>query len=126
MPFNAMIKYFPAPDIDQRARHISEKLAIMHDFSRVAFIRSRGSQARRTIARCHALPRIMQVALGVKGQYVIEVISEEFDSMSEEEQIKTLIHELMHIPKSMGGGFRYHDYVCRRNIEQLYERYRAA
>ena len=120
-----MIKYFPAPDIEEKVKHISEKLEIKHDFSRVRFVRSHGSQAERTLARCHALPRIMQLALGVKAHYVIEVISEKYNKLSEEEQTKTLIHELMHIPKSMGGGFRQHDFVCKRNVEQMYRRYKG-
>ncbi len=120
-----MIKYFPAPDIEEKAKHISEKLAIKHDFSRVRFVRSRGSLAKRTLARCHALPRIMQQALGVKAHYIIEVISEHYDKLSEEEKAKTLIHELMHIPKSMGGGFRQHDFVCKQNVEQMYKKYKG-
>ena len=55
--------------------------------------------------------------------YVIEVISEQFDKMDEEEQTKTLIHELMHIPKNFGGGFRHHDFVNRGNIEKMYKIY---
>jgi predicted metallopeptidase len=120
-----MIKYFPAPDIEQKAHEIALKLSIRHDFSRVRFIRSRGSQARRTLARCHALPRIMQTALGIKAHYIIEVIDEQYEKLSEEEKIKTLIHELMHIPKSMGGGFRQHDFVCRRNVEEMYQKYKS-
>lgn len=120
-----MIKYFPAPDIEEKAQHISAQLGIRHDFSRVRFIRSRGSQSKRTLARCHALPRVMQTALGVKAHYVIEVISEKFDKLSEEERTKTIIHELMHIPKSMGGGFRQHDFVCRRNVDQMYRQYKG-
>ena len=121
-----MIKYFPAPDIEQKALHIANSLNMRHDFSRVRFVRSHGSQARRTLARCHALPRIMQAALGVKAHYVIEVIEEQFARLSEEEQTKTIIHELMHIPKSMGGGFRQHDFVTRKNVDQLYRQYRNA
>lgn len=67
----------------------------------------------------------MQTALGVKAHYVIEVISEKFDKLSEEERTKTIIHELMHIPKSMGGGFRQHDFVCRRNVDQMYRQYKG-
>ena len=119
-----MIKYFPAPDIEEKAMHISSRVGIMHDFSRVRFVRSQGSQSRRTLARCHALPRIMQQALGVKAHYVIEVISEHYDKMSEEEKAKTLIHELLHIPKAMGGGFRQHDFVCKQNVEQMYRKYK--
>lgn len=116
------IKYFEAKDVEQRVIFIAEKLGVKHDFSRVKFVRSTGSQARRTLARCHALPRIMQQALNVKAHYVIEVISEQFDKLEQEEQVKTLIHELMHIPKAMGGGFRHHDFVCRKNIDFLYKK----
>jgi predicted metallopeptidase len=117
------IKYFPAGDIEEKARHIEIHTNIKRDFSRIHFVRSRGSTARRTIARCHALPRILQTAMNVKAHYVVEVISENFDKLSEEEKTKTIIHELLHIPKGMKGGFRHHDYVCRRNIEDLYKDY---
>ena len=43
--------------------------------------------------------------------------------MSDIEKTKVLIHELMHIPKTFGGGFKHHDYVCRENVELEYERY---
>ena len=117
-----VIKYEHAPDIEKAATTIADKLEMMHDLSRVIFMRSRGSKSVYTLARCHALPRIMQKALGVKAHYIIEVIGEKFDRMSDEEKKKTLIHELLHIPKSMGGGFRHHDFVCRKNIEILYKR----
>ncbi len=116
-----MIKYHHAPDIEQRARDIANKVGIKHDFSRIRFVRSKGSQSRRTLARCHAMPRVMQAALGMKAHYVVEVISEQFDKMAEEEQTKTILHELLHVPKSMGGGFRHHDYVCAKNIERMYK-----
>ena len=116
-----MIKYHAAPDIEQQAIRIAEKTGIKHDFSRIKFLRSTGSQSRRTLARCHAMPRVLQAALGMKAHYVIEVISEQFDKMSEEHKTKTIIHELLHVPKSMGGGFRHHDYVCNKNIEKMYK-----
>ena len=50
-------------------------------------------------------------------------MSERFDNMSEIDKIKTLIHELMHIPKSFGGGFKYHNVVHDRNVDIMYERY---
>ncbi|MBI2578918.1 MAG: metallopeptidase [Candidatus Aenigmarchaeota archaeon] len=117
-----MIKYFPDPELERKAKEISAALSFRHDFSRVVFMRSTGSKSRHTLARCHALSRVLQKALGVKAHYVIEVISEKFDRLSEEEKAKTIIHELMHIPKSMGGGFRHHDYVCRRNVEEMYRK----
>lgn len=119
-----MIKYYPAPDIEERAKRIAGKLEMKHDFSRVVFVRSKGSQSRFTLARCHALPRIMQAALNVKAHYVIEVISEKFDKMDNESQDKTIIHELMHIPKAFGGGFKHHDFVNKKNVEILYKKYK--
>lgn len=117
------IKYFPATDIEQHAKEIAQSANIQRDFSRIHFVRSKGSQSRRTLARCHTTPRIVQHALGVKAHYIIEVISEHFDKLDEKEKTKTIIHELLHIPKGMKGGFRHHDYVCRRNIEQIYRNY---
>ena len=116
-----MIKYHPAPDIQERAMNIAGRIGMKRDFSRIKFVRSTGSQSRRTLARCHAFPRILQAALGMKAHYIIEVISEKFDRLSEEQQNKTIIHEMMHIPESMKGGFRHHDYVCDRNIEKLHK-----
>ncbi len=118
-----VIKYFSAPDIQEKAREIAEIAEIKRDFSRIHFVRSSGSKSRRTLARCHTTPRIIQAALSIKANYVIEVISEHFDKMDEKEQTKTIIHELLHIPKGMRGGFRHHDFVCRQNIEKIYKSY---
>lgn len=120
-----MIEYERAPDIDKRAREIVGKLCMEHvDLSRVWFMRSSGSESRYTIARIHVLPRIMQKALGIPTQYVVEVISEKFDRLPEEEQMKTIIHELMHIPEAFGGGFRHHrPFVNKRMVEVMYEKY---
>ncbi|MBI4668856.1 MAG: hypothetical protein HY747_06675 [Elusimicrobia bacterium] len=116
-----MIQYEQAEDIKARIRRIAEILGFKHlDLERTACIRSRGSASRRVLARCHGLPRIMQAALPAKPLYVIEVIAERFDKLSREEQDKTLIHELCHIPKSFGGGFKYHDCVNRRLVDKLY------
>jgi len=118
-----MIKYFRAPDIEERMLDIITALDMDHiNPARVVCIRSRGSSARRTIARCHAMPRIMQAALETPPHYIIEVIAEQFDSMPQDEQTKTLIHELMHIPKSFGGGFKFHDVVNRMNVENMYRK----
>ena len=118
-----MIKYFDAPDIKTRAEGIAKKLGMNHiDFGKVAYMRSRGSQTRNIIARCHGLSKVMQLGMRTNAFYVIEVISERFDRMPQEEQVKTLIHELMHIPKGFGGGFRQHDFVKRMNVEVLYKK----
>lgn len=119
-----MIKYYYAQDITEQIEKIVKKLRMQHvDTSRLVCVRSKGSSSKRIIARCHALPRIMQFALGTNAYYIIEIISEQFDGMSEEEQAKTLIHELMHIPKSFGGGFKFHNIVNRRNVDDMYRKF---
>lgn len=119
-----MIRYKFALDLQERMLEIARKLEFSHiKPGSVVCMRSQGSLSRGTIARCHALNRIMQKALGRDALYVLEFISERFDKLAEEDKIKTIIHELMHIPKSFGGGFRHHDYVRERNISQLYKKF---
>ena len=117
-----MISYSDAPDVRKKVLDIISAVGFTHiKVEKLVCIRSRGSTSRRIIARCHALPRIMQKALNVDGHYVIEVISERFDRLPEEEKTKTLIHELMHIPKTFGGGFVHHNLVNSREVEKIWK-----
>jgi len=116
--------YNDAGDIRERCEKIVSVLDMNHvDLSRVAFMRSKGTSTRNTVARCHGLSRVMQLGMNIKAFYVIEVIHEKFDKLSDEEQTKVLIHELMHIPKNFGGGFRHHDFVCRSEVDKMYKIY---
>lgn len=66
----------------------------------------------------------MQIGMNrKKGFYLIEVISEKFDKLNKEEQDKVIIHELMHIPKSFGGGFIHHNKVHEKSVKEAYEQY---
>lgn len=119
------MEYIEALDVKAKMEHIAEILGMEHvDLSRMACFRSKGTSTRNTIARCHGLSKIIQLGMNVNAFYAIEVISEKFDRLNEEEQIKVIIHELMHIPKNFGGGFRHHDYVCRKEVERMYKLYR--
>ena len=117
-----MIQYGLAEDIDLRVKEIIRKLKMTHiDEARVICLRSKGSGSRRVIARCHGLSRIMQVALTQKPHYIIEILSERFDRLSREDQTKVLIHEILHIPHSFGGGFRVHkSYVTAAKVQKMY------
>jgi predicted metallopeptidase len=117
------IKYQIAEDLQEAVNEIAGLLFPHVRVDDVVCMRSHGSKSRGTIARCHALGKAMQLALGRKGFYLIEVISERFDNMPEEERIKTLIHELMHIPKSFGGGFIHHNLVHERSVNLMYDKY---
>ena len=120
-----VIKYIEAHDLRKIAEEIVEKLSWNHILlEHVAFIRSFGSKSRGTIARCHALGKAMQIGMQrQKGFYLVEVISERFDKMPKEEQIQTMIHELMHIPKAFGGGFKHHNIVTEKNVKKIYDHY---
>lgn len=120
-----MIRYELGEDIGSKIKDILHKLQMTHvDGPRVACVRSKGSKSKRIIARCHGLSRIMQLALNQKPHYVIEVVSERFDKLSKEEQTKVLIHELMHISHSFGGGFRSHKtHVTQKKVERMYEKF---
>jgi len=115
--------YSDAPDVKKSLEEIATHLSMSHvNLARVHCRRSRGSTARRVVARIHGFGKIWQSALGLAPCYVIEVISEKFDALSLEEKEKTLIHELLHIPKSFAGGFRPHKgRVTRSSVEKLYK-----
>ena len=120
-----MIKYEPAPDLNARIRDIIRVLKMKHlDPERVICARSTGSAASRILARVHGLAKVMQLVLGVRSVYAIEVISETFDKLTEEDRVKTLIHELLHIPKAFGGGLLSHKrFVTSRKVEKAYKTY---
>lgn len=119
------MRYEPAPDVEALAKRIARTLGMKWlDFSRIHFLRTYGSKSR-AIARVSGLPRVFQLALNTKAHYVVEVIAERFDKLPEGEKEKVIIHELLHIPKSMGGGYRHHDYVSRRRVEELWRVWRA-
>ena len=121
-----MIQYYDAPDIRERIETIINVLKFDHlDLENIRCIRSRGSKAKRTIARVHGLGRIWQQSLGMEPTYVIEVIHEIFDYYPPDAQDRTLIHEIMHIPHSAKGGFRHHkNYVTSANVETWHKRYK--
>ncbi len=120
-----MIEYYDAPDIEQRISEIIDLLKFDHVRPKnVLCVRSRGSQAKRTLARIHGLGKIWQIAMGIEPTYIIEVISEQFDKLSIAGQDRTLVHELLHIPQGFRGGFRHHrDHVTRENVDLWFRRF---
>ena len=117
------MKYEYAPDLQEAAEKISKLLFPYIIVERVKCFRSRGSSSKGTIARCHTIGKVMQKAMGMPAYYALEFLSEKFDKLNDEEKLKTIIHELMHIPKSFGGGFKHHDFVCDKNINFYYKQY---
>lgn len=118
------MKYEFAPDIQKVAERISRALFPYIKIEDIKCYRGYGTSSKRTIARCHALGKLMQKAINRQAFYVLEFLSERFDKLDEEEKIKVIIHELMHIPKCFGGGFKHHDFVCEKNIDKYYKSYK--
>ena len=118
------MKYEFAQDLQILTEEIAKELFSHVYIERIKCFRSKGSSSRRTIARCHTIGKLMQLTIGVKAHYGIEFL-ERFEKLSYEEKIKTIIHELMHIPKTFGGGFRQHDFVCEDNVNIMYRTYVA-
>ncbi len=119
------IRYEIANDIQSRLADIVQTLDLRYiDLDKVVCLRSYHSSTRRIIARCHGMSKVLQIAMGVSAFYVLEFLSERFDKLNDTEKEETIIHELMHIPKNFGGGFRHHDYVSEKSIKLMHEKYR--
>jgi len=123
-----MMDFELAPDIQSILEKMLCHIELPHiNEYRIFCMRSRGSKAR-AHARIWSLPRIWQAALGIRAYYIIEVLSQNFDGLSETEKEKVLIHELLHIPKSFSGALLPHE--CRwgrideRRVDELWRKYR--
>lgn len=118
------MKYIPSPEWTSKTAEVIRKLEFKHiPEERVVCFKSIGSKSRRTIARIHTMPKIIQLGTNQPPFYAIELISEKFDRQNEEEQTKTIIHELLHIPHSFNGGFRqHHPYVNHKTVDAHYRK----
>ena len=75
--------------------------------SRIFTYRSINAKTR-AYARIWGLSRIWQKALKVGPAYILEVISEKYDKLSDHDKSKVLLHEVAHIPKNFSGALVPH------------------
>jgi predicted metallopeptidase len=120
------ISYSEAPDVKKLADEIAESLEFYHVVPQYVFcLRSKGSSSRRIIARIHGLGKVWQETLNIPPSYVIEVISERYDRLTQDEKEKTVIHELLHVPEAFAGGFRPHKgYINDEIVAKLHQTFR--
>lgn len=116
-----------APDITKKIKKIAQILSMSYvDTGRIICFRSEGSTSRAR-ARIWSLPRVWQQALSLPAYYIVEVISRHFDHLSQEDQTRVLIHELLHIPKNFSGSLVPHRGRGRRidgrRVEELFKIY---
>ena len=121
------MRFEHAPDITDRLNYIMKVLDYSHlDGTRIICMRGYNSKSR-ALARIWGLSRAWQKALQIKPHYIIEVIHPRFDKLSREDQDKTLLHEILHIPKRFTGGLVPHKCfgkrIDHRSVEELYKKY---
>jgi len=117
------MKYESAPDVKKTINYLIEKLDLSYIKAKnIHCIRSLDAKTR-AYARIWGMAKLFKEVAGIEPNYIIEVISKRFDKLNEREQIKTLIHELMHIPKTFSGALlahrgRYHR-INDREVERI-------
>lgn len=119
----------PAPDIDRLIGHVLRRVDFPHIKSaHITGMRSRKATSR-AYARIWSFPKIWQQALHHPPHYIIEVLSQHFDKLSADDKIRTIIHELMHIPKNFSGALVPHRGIHKRinhgTVEQLFKMYQS-
>ena len=98
-----------ADDVKNLVDELIVKLDLKHiKPDRVFCVRSKKSKAR-AYARIWGLSRIFQIAAGYPTTYIIEVLSEHYDKLSQEKKVQVLIHELLHVPKTFSGALLSHN-----------------
>lgn len=97
-----------ATDIESRTNKLIKDLDLEWlSYGRIFYYRSTGSTAR-AYARTWGLPRLWQTVLTVEPAYIVEVISEHFDKLSQRQQDEIILHELSHIPRNFSGALTPH------------------
>ena len=122
------MKYNFATDVRDLTLDIINKLELNHiEIDQLHFIRRNGTKSRYVLARIHTLSKVLQKSLKMKPNYVIEVISERYDTYSDTEKEKIIIHELLHIPNSFKGGLLPHkNIITKKIINKLHKKYLEA
>lgn len=120
------MKYQDAPDVYHQATQLIIALEFNHiDPLRIHCIRSYDTK-NRAIARIWGMPPLFKEVAGISPHYIIEVIHERFDRQSHRDQLKTIIHELMHIPKTFSGALLSHrgphHAINDREVEKILKR----
>lgn len=114
----------PAPDVTKIMQAVVLHVPFGHvDPGKIVCVRSFGAKSRAR-ARIWSFPKIWQFALNIKPHYVIEVVSQHFDYLSDDDKTRVMIHELMHIPKNFSGALvphrGRHIRIDRRSVEKIF------
>lgn len=117
-----------APDIEKIMYAILKKNLFPYvDGKRIICMRSQKATSRAR-ARIWSFPHIWQMALNKPAYYIIEVLSQHFDHLSDDDKIRVIIHELMHIPKNFSGALvphrGIHKRIDTRTVEKMFREFK--
>lgn len=108
------MKYEIAKDINKQIKVLIRSLNLKYIKTKnIHCIRSFDAKTR-AYARIWGMAKLFSEVAGLEPHYIIEVNSNRFDKLSEREKMKTLIHELLHIPKTFSGALLSHRGKGRR------------
>lgn len=105
-----------ASDVEKDLKRLIHLSKLPYDIKNITSLRSYNSNAR-AYARIWGLSRVWQMSLKVPPHYIIEVLSEKFDSLSKDRKDEVLLHELAHIPSNFSGSLLPHIRQGKRNFK---------
>ena len=107
---NTPVKWERDDEILTRVEKLVNELQIEWvDINEIHTFRSYNSSSN-AIARIWGLSKIWQMAIDQGPTYIIEVISEKFDRLSEHQKNEVILHELAHIPRNFSGALMAHSH----------------
>ena len=117
------MNYKIAPEIKQQIKYLVKQLNFSHvKVNQIHCIRSFDAKTR-AYARIWGMSRLFKDVAGLEPHYIIEVNAKKYDKLPEREKMKTLIHELMHIPKTFSGALLSHrgphHEISDREVEKI-------
>ena len=122
------MKYELAKDINKQVKFLVNSLSLNYIKTKnIHCIRSFDAKTR-AYARIWGMAKLFSEVAGLEPHYIIEVVSKRFDKLTEREKMKTLIHELLHIPKTFSGALLDHHHpsapVNHSRTMQLWKDYK--
>jgi len=106
-----------ATDISKRLTKLIKLSSLPYRIDNISSFRSYNSKAH-AYARIWGLTKIWQMALDQKPHYIIEVISEKYDNLSDDRKDEILLHELAHIPMNFSGSLIPHIRYGKRSFHK--------
>ena len=68
------------------------------------------------VARIWGVNKVLQVGLDLEPSYVIELVEPKFSNLPCLEKLRTLLHELAHVPKTFSGYVRPHNRWFKQDL----------